>query len=878
MPESSLSDRCYRWLLRVLPADFREEFSSDMEETFRAQRDETERRRGIRALAGMWWATIIDILRMAPREHWHVLAQDMRYALRMMRKNPGYAAAAVLILGLGIGVNTGIFSVLNSVLLQPLPYLQGNRLVVLKQRQPRAGEDNMLFTPPEIEDYRRQNKTLSGLVEYHSMTFTLYGGDEAHRVKTGVVSAGFFDFFGVTPLLGRSFVADDDRPGAPPVLMLSYEFWQQVEHGNPNVVGKKYQMNDRPHVVIGVLPPIPQYPRDNDVYMTTTSCPFRSNPKNIASRTAFRAMRLFGRLKPQATHAMCHADVSIIAQRLKQNFPEAYSGLAGLDATADDLRTELTREARPLLFVLAGGAAFVLLIACANVANLILARMSRREAELMIRTAVGAGAGRLLRQLLTESSILAVLGAGIGLVFAAGSMKLLTQFAAPLTPRAREIAMNGWVLAFAILCASATTILFGSMAALYSRQDISSGLKENARAGDRGRHLLRGMLIAAQVAFSFVLLAGAGLLVRSFSQLQRVDPGFIPERVLIAGVDVSFTKYSEAGNRALARRLLDKIQSLPGVLSTAVADSFPLDPDNTPSMRPAHFQVEGDPRPESESPPVTAIRVVSPAYFQTLGIPLVSGRTFRDADQEKSTQVVIINRALALKRWGLADPVGKRIKLTGDQWLQIAGVVGDVKEFGLDRDTPYQVYGVFAQNPYLDAIVVRTSADPVALEQQLRRAVHEVDAEIAVTGISTMEQVRAGSVSSSRTIMRLFSLFAALAFLIAAGGIASMLALWVRQRTREIGIRMALGAGPMSIVYGVVRQGMAYVLLGFVAGIGAALLLTTSLKNLLFQVQPTDVVTFVGASALLLAAALLACLAPARRAARIDPQTALRSE
>jgi len=341
-PREPLGDRIYQALLRLLPQDFRSEFGGDMEETFREQRAETRREHGNTALLGMWWATIADIVRMAPREHLAVLTQDARYALRMMRKNAGYTVAAVMILGLGIGVNTSIFSVVNSVLLKPLPYAQGDRLVILRQRQAKAGVENMRFTPPEVDDYRKQNKSLSGLVEYHGMTFTLYG-DEAHRVKTGVVSAEFFDVLGVKPLLGRTFVPDDDRAGAQPVLMLSYEFWKQVEHGDPNIVGKRYQMNDRPHIVIGVLPAIPQYPNEMDVYMTTTSCPFRSSPQSIASRTRFRALSLFGRLKPEATPDLCRADVSVIASRLRKDYPNAYPDRMGFDATAIDLRDELTR-------------------------------------------------------------------------------------------------------------------------------------------------------------------------------------------------------------------------------------------------------------------------------------------------------------------------------------------------------------------------------------------------------------------------------------------------------------------------------------------------------------------------------------------------------
>ncbi|MBZ5726587.1 MAG: ABC transporter permease [Acidobacteriia bacterium] len=879
-PKPPMADRFYEKLLRLLPFDFRSEFGSDMEETFRAQRAETERNQGFMALLRMWWATVADIVRMAPREHLSVLAQDTRYAWRMMRKNAGYTAAAILILGLGIGANTSIFSVVNSVLLKPLPYLDGNRLVVLRQRQAKTGLENMRFSVPEIDDYRRQNQSLSGLVEYHAMTFTLFGGEEPHSVRTGVVSAGFFDFFGVQPILGRSFAPGDEAPGAQPVLLLSYEFWKQVERGNPNIVGKVYRMNDRPHIVIGVLPPIPQYPSQNDVYMTTTSCPFRSKPDNIANRK-FRLMAgVFGRLKPGATPEFCRADLHAVGERLKHDYPGFYPGQMGFEASATLLREDLTRNARPLLLVLLGAAAFVLLIACANVANLILARMARREQELVIRTAVGAGAGRLLRQLLTESLIMALLAAAVGLLFAAGSLKLLTRFASQITPRAQEITLDGWVLAFAILCACATTIVFGSMAALYSRQDVSSGLKENSRTSERNRTVVRSLLIAAQVAFSYVLLIGAGLMVHSFIQLERVDPGFVPQRVFALGLDLDFTSFATAQQyRAVSRRLLEKIPSLPGVLSAAVASAFPMDPDILGGGQPQRFQVEGDPRPDEELPAVNTVRAASPGYFQTLGIPLVAGRPFLDSDDEHAPRVVIVNRSLAHRRWGNENPIGRRIAFLGDgAWLKIVGVVGDVREFGQNRESPYEVYAPLEQIPNAGSVLVRTAGDPLAMVNMLRRAVHEVNPQIAINQAETLEQARADSVSSPRTLTRLFGLFGGLAFLIAITGIASMLALWVRQRAREIGIRMALGASPADIVGAVIRRGMLLAGIGLAAGVGGAWALTGYLKTLLFQVEPTDAVTFLLVAALLLAAALLACFVPAMRAARIDPQAALRAE
>lgn len=873
-------DRFYRALLRLLPFDFRSEFGSEMREVFREQRADTWRTGGTLALGKMWWSTIIDLFRMAPREHCSVLSMDAKYALRMMRKNPGFNLAALLILGLGIGANTAIFSIVNAVLLKPLPYIDGDRLLILRQPEIKLGTDDAFFSVSEIQDLRQQSRSLSKVVEYHNMTFTLFGKGEAYRVRTGIVSADFFNVFGVRPLMGRTFVAEDDAVGADPVLILSYEFWQQVESGDSRIVGKSYEMNDRVHTVIGVLPPIPQYPDENDVYMPTSSCPMRSNREMMAPRDA-RMMNVFGRLKEGETLEHCRAELSQITERFRKDYPEAYPGNAGLVTSVSLLRDDLTRQARPLLFLLWGAAAFVLLISCANVANLIMARMASREQELMVRAAVGAGNGRLLRQLLTEGCFLAVSASIFGLLFAFGSMELMKEFAGQITPRAREISIDGRVLAFTILCVSVTTVFFGSAAAIHSRQDLSSRLKEGGRTGSQsGRNFFRKLLITAQVAFSCVLLIGAGLMVRSFVHLMKVNPGFHAEKVFAARLNLNMDQLqTPAQIMGLATRIQQRLASLPGVVSAAISSSFPLDQENVPGGRPLRFQVEGDPRPESESPPVTTVRSASLDYFKTLGIPVIAGRAFRDSDNAEAPPVLILNQALAHKRWGKESPVGKRITIdNGQTWMTVIGVVGNVKEFGLGVDTPYQIYRPLAQRPFFASALVRASTDTRGMSEQIRRVLREVEPRMAVVRVQTMEEARAKSVASPRTLTHLFSLFAALALVIAVAGIGSMLSLWVRQRIRETGIRMALGATPGNILAAVLRQGMTLAIGGLILGLAAALAVTRWLTTLLFQVKPVDGITYAVVSALLLIAALLACYAPALRAARIDPQRALRCE
>src|SRR5271169_6650884 len=386
---TSMADRAFRALLRILPFDFRVDFDTEMEQVFREQRKDAEGEGRI-GLLRLWWETIGGIFSTAPREHWAMLKQDTLYASRMMRRNLGYTLVAVATLALGIGANTAIFSIINAILLRPLPYREGEQLVVIRQQAPKANVNDMRFSVQEVNDYRQQNQTLSGLVEYHSMLFTLLGKGDAQRVITGVVSWNFFDLFGVKPILGRSFTPSDEEPGAPPVLLLSYEYWQRGQRGDPDVVGKTFEMNDKVHTVIGVLPPVPQYPDENDVYMPTVACPFRSRAQFIANRDS-RMMAVFGRLKPGVTLAQSHADLSVIASRLEKEYPKIYPKEGGYTAASFSLKRELTEQARPTLFVLLGAAVFVLLIACANVANLILARMGRRERELVVRSAMGAG-------------------------------------------------------------------------------------------------------------------------------------------------------------------------------------------------------------------------------------------------------------------------------------------------------------------------------------------------------------------------------------------------------------------------------------------------------------------------------------------------------
>jgi putative ABC transport system permease protein len=878
------SQRLFRVLVRVLPFDFRTNYEGEMEGVFREQHREVEERGGILGALKLWMETIVGIFTTAPREHWQILTSDCRYAFRMMGKNPGFTAVAVLTLALGIGANTAIFSVVHSVLLRSLPYPQGQQLILIYQQEKKLGIEDWGFSVKEIADYRAQNRTLSGLVEYHAMSFTLFGHGDPERVRTGVVSANYFDLFGVQPLLGRTFLPDDEKLGAPPVLLLSYEYWKNNFGSDPGIVGKTFDMNDKVHTVVGVLPPVPQYPNENDVYMATSACPFRSSKMHLEDRD-MRMMEVFGRMKPGVTVAQASADAATIAAGFKAAYPKSYPEYIGFTARATPLRQELTQEARPTLLLLLGAAAFVLLIACANVANLTLARMARREREIAVRSALGAGRSRILRQLLTESFLLAMVGGILGLLLAYGSLELLTDFVGRLTPRAREIHIDSEVLLFTLGAALGTSIVFGTLSALFSRANLTSSLKEGSAGTGSGhqQNRVRSALIVCQVAFSFMLLIGAGLLLRSLIKMQQVDPGFVAQRALAMKTTFSFSKYTTSEQTVVAlKKLLDRAASEPGVLSAAVSDRYPFEPESIVGGAQSFsfsFQIEGRTLEPGQAPPVTTYSSVSPEYFRTLGIPLREGRLFTEKDDEKAPIVVIINEAMKRQFWPNEDPLGRRVTSDGgEHWGQIVGIVGDVREFGLNHPPVSELYVPQAKSPAPGTLLVRTTAEPRSMAKALTAAVHEVDPQMAVTRILTLEQARYESMASPRVTASLLGIFAGLALVIATAGIGGVMALMVSQRVREIGIRIALGARPASILQMVLRQGMLLAVLGVGMGIAGAAALTGLLKSLLFEVPPTDVLTFSGVGLTLLAAAALASYVPARRAASVDPNVALRAD
>jgi putative ABC transport system permease protein len=808
--------------------------------------------------------------------------KDIRYGARVLFKNPTSSVIAVVTLALGIGANTAIFSSVNGVLLKGLPYTKGDELVILRQEAPLARVKNMQFSVHDISDLKDQNSSFSSMVEYHSMAFILYGKGEPERVRTGVVSANFFDFFGVKPILGRTFRPGEDEVGAEPVLILSYEYWKQNQGGDRNIVGTVFRMNDKPHTVIGVLPPVPQYPNELDVYMPVSACPFRSSAGFIGNRDA-RMMDVFCRVKPDVSLKSSQADMDLVGQRLEGSYPQSYPANQGYRIGVASLREELTHQARPTLLLLLGVAGLVLLITCANVANIMLARLLRREREMAVRTALGASRGQLLRQMVVEGTILSVAGGALGLVLAYWGSELLAAFVHKLTPRSAEIRIDAPVLLFTLGISVVTGLVFGALPALGSNQNLVGALKDGSTQSTSGvrQHRIRSLLLVSQVTVCFVLLVSAGLMLRSLDNLQKVDPGFNPESVLTLRTSLSFTKYTQSSQvNSLVRPLLEKVYSQPGVLSAAVGFTFPLNRTGT-NAGPFNnnFTIQGRPNVDGQPVPAAEILGVSADYFKTLGIKLAQGRGFTSIDDNESAPPVgIINQSMARHRWPDQDPIGAHISFdNGQHWVTVIGIAGDVKQYGLASEVNDQVYVPFSQNMASPTLLVRTAVDPMSMAQQFRDLIHEIDPDVPVFGVRTVEQARADDLASPRVITSLLGIFALLALIVTCAGIGGVVALSVSQRTNEIGIRMALGATSRGVLRMVLQREMVLVIAGIGLGVAGAIAITRLMSGLLFGTSPTDFLTFACVAAVFAVVAVVACLLPARRATRIDPLVAFRS-
>jgi predicted permease len=810
------------------------------------------------------------------------ILQDVRYALRTLANTPVFSVLAVITIGLGVGANTAAFSMVNGVLLRRLPYGSDERLLRIKQ--PSANSPDSRFSVPEIEDYRAQVKSLAAVAEYHSMPFQWFGDGEPQRVQTGVVSDNFFDLLGVKALLGRTFRPGEDPVDAPPVVVIGYRYWMQKLGGDPNILGRTFTMNNKVHTVVGVLPPLPSYPDDNDIWLPAGACPFRAG---VIDNRRGRLVQMYGVLAPGATVAQATSDIATVSGRLHSEFSEAYPAARKLATQTIPLRDELTAQSRPLFLTLLAAAAFVLVIAMTNFANLMLARQLRRSREIALRLALGAGRSRLFRQLTTESLCVSLAGGAVGVGIAYSGLGLLRSLATRVTPRASEITIDGDVLLFALASSIAVGLIAAIVPLLRSHVSLSDTLRAGgvATTSTRGDGRVRGLLVGAQVATAFVLLVGAGLMVRSLVNLERVDGGYVASNVLSARVDLDWTLYANPAVHAdqtpliynFADQLVARLSSQTGVRSVALSSNIPLN-RATPFQVP--FQIRGrDVAPDGL--PKADLTVVTASYFATIGIPLLRGQVFSDAARDTAVQEIVISDRLARVNWPGKEAVGQQISIdNGTHWFTVAGVVGDVHQNGLSRDVTDEIYVPLfnPQNAGTDLrVLVRTASDPMPMANAIRAAVREIDPRQPVVSIQTLAELRGARLSEPRVTTALLVSFAVIALVITAAGLGGVIGYGVSQRVNEIGVRVALGAERSAVVWLVMRQGLVLAAAGSVVGLGVAFAVTKSMRGLLFATAPTDAGTFVVAGVGLLLTAAIACFLPARRALSIDPVQALRA-
>ena len=801
------------------------------------------------------------------------LAQDLHYGLRMLVKNPSFTIVAVLALALGIGANSAIFSVVNTVLLRPLPYKNPGRLVMLWEEATHLGFPKNTPSPANFIDWRAQNTVFEAMAAMVERSFNLTGVGEPERFDGRRVSANLFDLLGVQPQLGRAFRAEEDKPGSR-VVILSNGLWQHRFGGDPRVIGQAVSLNGESYTVIGVMPGSFQFPTRRDQLWV----PLAFDAKEAASR-GNHFLEVIARMKPGVTLQQAQAEMSTIAARLAQQYPEENLRVGSV-VTA--LQEQVVGDIKPALLVLLGAVGFVLLIACANVANLLLARAAARQKEIALRLALGAGRSRLTRQFLTESVLLAVTGGAVGLLLSIAGLRVLKTFIPDTISQAQAISIDAKVLVFTGLVALVTGIIFGLAPAMQvSHLDINDTLKEGGRdaaGGTRGNRI-RALLVIGEIAVSFVLLMGAGLLINSFMHLRNLHPGFRANHLLTMKIPLSEVKYPDKERRSpFYAEVLRRVQALPGVQSAAVAGNLPLtyDGDSMP------IGIEGRTDPPPDQRPDVILRVVGPGYFSTMGIPLVRGRDFREQDKADSARVVIVSEKTARHFWPGENPIGKRLKPGSTNrnipWIEIIGVVKDVRqndfvsEPKMQMYIPYQQLNSFAPN----ALVVRTNVEPLSLTGAVRNAIWAVDKDQPVSNLRSMDEIVSEAVARQRFSMLLLGIFAALAMVLAAVGIYGVMSYSIAQRTREIGLRIALGAQKSDVLKMILRQGLRFVAAGLAIGLAASFVLTRVMASLLFGISATDPATFVSISLMLIAVALLASYIPAVRAMKIDPMLALR--
>ncbi len=801
------------------------------------------------------------------------LLQDIRFALRTLRKNPSFTLVAILTLALGIGATTAIFSVVNGVLLHPLPFRDSDRLTMVWLDNLSEGIRQDITSYPNFVDWREQNRVFEDMAAFRPHQVNLTGEFEPERIARTAVTANFFSLVGVEPLRGRGFAVEEEQQGSHEVAVLSHGLWQRRFGGDPEVIGRTLQMNGVEFTVVGVMPAGFDFPSETQLWV-----PLAPSEQLREARFAFWLYTL-GRLRPGVSLEAAQREMDGINTQLAQEYPE----FSRFGVFVQPVRDYLVGDVRPALLVLLGAVGFLLLIAAANVGNLLLARSAAREREIAVRTAMGASRRRLVGQLLTESLVLAFAGGILGLLVAYWGVQLLIGLSPADLPRLENVGVDATVLGFAFLVSLLTGIVFGLVPALQvSRTPLVETLREGGRglSGGRRGQRTRRALVVGEMALALVLLIGAGLLIQSFSRLRSIDPGFRSENVLTLQLALSGSEYGEpASVLAFWEQLLERVEALPAVTSAAAASDVLL-PELANS---SNVTIEGRPTPPAEETIEVPIDAVTPDFFRTLGTPLLRGRDFSASDDQEATRVAIINEAMARRFWPDTDPVGQRFRY-GDEdsegpWRTVVGVVADARRTSLEQEARPSTFLPLRQSSRSSmVVVVRTTGDPLALAGVVRREVRELAPNIPVAQVSTLEAMMGERLAQRRFSTLLLGFFSALALLLATVGVYGVIAFTVNQSTREIGIRMALGARSMDVLRLVLRQVSILVLLGIGIGVAAALALSRTLSGMLYGMSATDPGTYIGIALLLTAVALLASYLPARRATRVDPIVALRSE
>ena len=810
---------------------------------------------------------------------------DLRRAFRSLYKARGFASAVILTLALGIGANTAMFTLLRGTLLRPLPNRQGERLVYLRQSAKGAGQDNVGFSVPEIIDYRSATKTLASVAEYSSMTFTMIEKDEPVHIQAGIVSGNYFEVMGLAPALGRLTSAQDDGPAAAPIAVLSHAFWMQHFGGDPSVIGRRVRINDMASTIVGVVQRAPHYPTRTDLFVNMVTSPHHLSATMKQGRT-HRMTEVFARLAPNATVEQSRAEIARIGSNVRADHPEAYERAAQYTISVSPLRMALNERASLTLWLLMGAAAFVLLIACANVANLTLMRGVRREREMLVRAALGAGSWRLRRLLLAENLALALVGGALGVLVAFAGLKMLVAFASQLTPRADEIRVDGLVLTVGLLTSIAAAIVLSFVPAVGQENSLAAPMAAAGRrtTAGRGRQRLQHALVVAQLAVCMVLLTAAGLLVRTLTKLNSVETGVRAENVLTMEIPIETNALDQPAKLSMYERMRDRVWTLPGVQVASIGSNVPL--------RSTYFilevKAEGRALASGEATPRAVYKTADPQYFEAAGIPLLKGRTFTTTDRRESARVVILSKSFAERLFGNQDPLGRRVAWTGEvlkfipvsgDWRTVVGVVGDTRDQGLDTDpTPTMFQPMAQEEVFAGAMVIRTRTDPNVVRPAALRAIRELYPRQLIENVATLDEVRDATVAPRRLNALFIASFGALAMVIAMVGIAGVLAFSVSARTQEIGIRMSLGADASRVLRMVLAEGGVLLAIGLAVGFTGALATSGLLRGLLFGVAPHDPATLGGVAFIIAAVGVAACLLPALRAARVDPAVALRSE